>query len=94
VVGVKLRKAYLVVALLLAASPLFLVLSDMVGYHEPLDLAAELLGLKDVSEEVNWTPFFDYTVPGLPPALGYVVAGAVGTALVVLLSKVLQRMVK
>jgi cobalt/nickel transport protein len=94
VVGVKLRKAYLVVALLLAASPLFLVLSDMVGYHEPLDLAAELLGLKDVSEEVNWTPFFDYTVPGLPPALGYAVAGAIGVAAVVLLGEALRRVLK
>jgi len=93
-VGVKLRKAYLAVAVLLAVSPLFLLLSDMVGYHEPLDLAAEALGLKDVSEEVNWTPLFDYTVPGLPPALGYVVAGATGIALVVLLGRVLQRMVK
>jgi len=89
-----LRKAYMAVALLLAVSPLFLVLSDMVGYREPLDLAAEALGLKDVSEEVNWTPFFDYTVPGLPPTLGYVVAGAAGIALVTLLSRALRRIVK
>ena len=88
------RRAYLAVALLLAVSPLFLLLSDMVGYHEPLDLAAEALGLRDISEEVNWTPFFDYTVPGLPPELGYVVAGAVGISLVVLISRALQRMVK
>ena len=88
------RRAYLAVALLLAVSPLFLLLSDMVGYHEPLDLVAEALGLRDISEEVNWTPFFDYTVPGLPPELGYVVAGAVGISLVVLISRALQRMVK
>ncbi len=90
----KLHKAYMAVALMLAVSPLFLVLSDMVGYREPLDLAAEALGLKDISEEVTWTPFFDYTVPGLPPALGYAVTGAVGVALVTLLGRALQRMAK
>lgn len=90
----KVRKAYLVVAALLAASPLFLALSEMLGYREPLDLAAEALGLEDISERITWTPFFDYSVPGLPPELGYVVAGALGVAAVVLLGKAVERLVK
>ncbi|MEM2025858.1 MAG: PDGLE domain-containing protein [Desulfurococcaceae archaeon] len=78
-------KAWAAIAALLIASPIFgVVLADLVGYHEPLDVAAELIGISehDVSEQVNWTPLFDYRVPGLPDEIGYVVAGAIGTAIV------------
>lgn len=88
------RTAYLAVAALLAVSPLFLILSDMVGYHEPLDIVAEVLGLEDISEKLTWTPLFDYSVPGLPPELGYVVAGAIGVAALIALGKAIERMAK
>lgn len=75
------RRATLVVLVLVLVSPVFgVTLADLVGYHEPLDVAAEALGLEDRSEEMNWTPFFDYGVPGLPPELGYIVAGLIGVA--------------
>jgi len=77
------RKVLILTFILVIISPVFGVrLADMVGYHEPLDLAAESLGLEDVSEEINWTPFFDYTVPGLPDVIGYIIAGFIGVFVV------------
>lgn len=79
------RQAVLILVMVII-SPIFgVVLADMVGYHEPLDVAAELLGLKDLTEETNWTPFLDYTVPGLPDWLGYIVSGIIGVAVVIAL---------
>ena len=77
------RKVLILTFILVIISPVFgVILADMVGYHEPLDLAAESLGLEDVSEEINWTPFFDYTVPGLPDVIGYIIAGFIGVFVV------------
>lgn len=79
-------KALLAILALVVISPVFGVyLSDLVGFHEPLDIAAELLGLKETTEEINWTPFLDYTVPGLEPWLGYIVSGIIGIAAVLAL---------
>lgn len=88
---IKKGQAILIAALLLA-SPLFGVyLADMVGYHEPLDVAAELLGLQE-AEWTNWTPFADYAVPGLPPELGYVVSGAIGVAAIFAIGYLLAKL--
>ncbi len=85
----------MVIIALLVVSPLFgVVLADMVGYHEPLDIAAEELGLNDTSEEINWTPFIDYTFPGLPPILGYIVSGLIGIAIIFSIGAVLHRLVR
>ncbi|MEM0233470.1 MAG: hypothetical protein QXP47_00475 [Candidatus Nezhaarchaeales archaeon] len=76
---IKSKKTWITVIVLLILSPIFgVVLADIVGYHEPLDLAAEAIGLRDISEEITWTPFFDYSVPGLPAEIGYVISGAIG----------------
>lgn len=81
---VKSKKVWITIVVLLIVSPIFgVTLADMVGYHEPLDLAAEAVGLRDVSEEVTWTPFYDYKVPGLPDEVGYIVSGAIGVLAVV-----------
>lgn len=73
----------LTILILLVVSPVFgVVLADLVGYHEPLDLVAETLNLKDVSEELNWTPFYDYTVPGVDPIVGYFLSGVVGVVII------------
>ena len=86
------RRALLIIVVLVLVSPVFgVILAEMVGYHEPLDVAAELVGLPDKSEELNWTPFFDYTVPGLPDTVGYIVAGFMGIAAILALGAVLQR---
>ncbi|MHC1627282.1 MAG: PDGLE domain-containing protein [Candidatus Nezhaarchaeales archaeon] len=77
------KKAWITIIVLLIISPIFgVILADMVGYHEPLDVAAESIGLTDVSEQINWTPLFDYSVPGLPAEIGYIVAGAIGIAII------------
>lgn len=77
------KKAIILTFILVIISPIFgVILANMVGYHEPLDLAAESLGLEDISEEINWTPFFDYTVPGLPDVIGYIIAGFIGVFVV------------
>ena len=76
------RRALFVVAALLIVSPVFgVILADAVGYHEPLDVAAEKLGLRE-ARLPEWTPFSDYSFPGLPPTLGYIAAGALGVAVI------------
>ena len=85
-------KKWALVVLLVVISPLFGVyLAALVGYHEPLDVAAEKLGLHDLTEKTNWTPFLDYTVPGLPDWLGYIVSGFMGVAIVAALGYALAR---
>jgi len=80
------KRVLLFVALLVLISPVFgVILSEAVGYHEPLDIAAEEVGLEDITEKVNWTPFLDYTVPGLPDTIGYIVAGFIGVCAVLAL---------
>jgi len=77
---------------LVLVSPLFGVfLADMVGYHEPLDVAAEVLNLQDLTESINWTPFIDYTVPGLPAELGYIISGFIGVGIIFGLGLILRR---
>ena len=84
------RKAWYAIAFMIIISPLFgIILANMVGYHEPLDVAAQMLHLKDISDKINWTPFYDYTVPGLPDTIGYIISGIIGVAVVYALGKVI-----
>ncbi len=76
----------------MVVSPIFGVyLADMVGYHEPLDLVAERLNLPDYTEDFNWTPFLDYTVPGLPDWAGYIVSGLVGVSIILILGLAIMK---
>jgi len=87
------KRILLVTTLLILVSPVFgVILADIVGYHEPLDLAAEALGLEEVTEDLNWTPFLDYTVPGLPDTVGYIVSGFIGIGVVLALGLSLVRL--
>ncbi|MEZ0345835.1 MAG: PDGLE domain-containing protein [Infirmifilum sp.] len=89
------RTAFALIGLLIIISPLFGVyLASIVGYHEPLDIAAQVLGLKETTEEINWTPFLDYTVPGLPDWLGYIVSGVIGAAVVIVLAFLLLKVLR
>lgn len=88
------RGALLAAAVLLVISPVFgVVLAEKVGYHEPLDVAAEKLGLEE-HPIAEWTPFSDYTVPGLPDTIGYIVAGAIGVAVILGIGLVAARLAK
>ncbi|MEZ0248832.1 MAG: PDGLE domain-containing protein [Thermoproteus sp.] len=84
-------KRYLVLLLiLLLISPIFGVwLANIVGYAEPLDHVAEALGLNESS--IEWTPFKDYTVPGLPDWVGYIIAGLMGIAVFIAATLLLER---
>ncbi|MEM2290445.1 MAG: cobalamin biosynthesis protein [Candidatus Korarchaeum sp.] len=77
-------RSYLAIVLLVLISPLFGVIgANVVGYREPLDVAAELIGMEE-SEPV-WSGIFpDYTLPGLPDELAYVIAGLVGVGVLLL----------
>ncbi|MEO3993133.1 MAG: PDGLE domain-containing protein [Desulfurococcaceae archaeon TW002] len=76
------RKTLLTLLALLVISPIFgVILADILGYHEPLDLAAEELGLNE--SEFTWTPLKDYTIPNLPDWLGYILCGALGILIIV-----------
>jgi len=90
------KKALVLILILIFISPIFgVLLADMVGYHEPLDVAAEALNLPDLTELINWTPLLDYTIPGLPAEVGYIVTGLVGVLVILsigfLLSKIVGR---
>ena len=75
------RKVLLAIVLIVLISPLFGVIgAELVGYHEPLDVAAEKIGLEE--SEPLWEGIFpDYSVPGLPATIGYILAGLVGVFL-------------
>ncbi|QOJ79363.1 PDGLE domain-containing protein [Infirmifilum lucidum] len=89
------RRAFTLITVLIAVSPVFgVILTGIVGYHEPLDLAAEALGLKETTEENNWTPLIDYTVPGLPDWLGYIVSGVIGSVVVLLLAFLVLKLLR
>jgi len=78
------RRSYLLILILVLVSPIFGVIgAEIVGYHEPLDVAAELIGLGE--SEPIWTGVFpDYTVPGIPDVIGYVISGLVGVGVLLL----------
>jgi len=89
------KKALILTVILIFISPIFgVILADMVGYHEPLDVAAEALDLSDLTESINWTPLLDYSVPGLPDDLGYIIAGFLGVDVILFVGFVLNRLVK
>jgi len=92
---VKHKKAIILILVLIAISPIFgVILAGIIGYHEPLDIAAEMLGLNETTEEINWTPFLDYSVPGLPPELGYIASGLLGAFVVLLLGYLVIKLMK
>ncbi|MGB9724795.1 MAG: PDGLE domain-containing protein [Nitrososphaeria archaeon] len=87
-------RAWFLIILLLLVSPLFgVILANAVGYHEPLDLAAELLNKPDLTEDINWTPFLDYSVPGVPSEIGYIISGFIGITLILSLGTLLRKIV-
>lgn len=88
------KKTMVLILTLIVISPIFgVLLADMVGYHEPLDVAAEALNLPDLTELINWTPFLDYTIPGLPAEVGYIISGFIGVLIILGLGVLLSRMV-
>lgn len=77
-------RSYLAIIFLVLISPVFGVIgANLVGYREPLDVAAELIGMEE--PEPIWSGVFpDYTIPGLPDEVAYVVAGLAGVGVLLL----------
>ena len=91
----KFRKALMLTLILVFISPIFgVILADMVGYHEPLDVAAESLNLPDLTNVINWTPFLDYTMPGLSDEIGYIIAGIIGISIILVIGFIINSVVK
>jgi cobalt/nickel transport protein len=88
-------KPLIFLAIIILVSPIFgVILADIVGFHEPLDIAAEKIELHDLSEDINWTPLFDYTIPGLSPEVGYIISGLVGIAILLGAGLILRGVLK
>lgn len=83
------RVSLIVIAAMIAVSPLFAYAAELVGYSEPLENAAEMLGLAENPIYEGILP--DYTVPGLDPYVGTLIAGAVGTIIVLVLGYTMAR---
>jgi len=83
----------ILIVLLVLVSPIFgVILAEVVGYHEPLDVAAEILGLEDITEDLNWTPLLDYTIPGVPDVIGYIIAGLIGVGIILSIGYILSKL--
>jgi|Deesub1362B_J571_1020462.scaffolds.fasta_scaffold00275_18 hypothetical protein len=73
------KRFWIALGVLIILTPLFAYLAEIVGYSEPLENVAEMLGVEDDQEYTGILP--DYTVPGLDMASGTLVSAVVGTAL-------------
>ena len=88
-------KTLIFILIIILVSPIFgVILADIVGFHEPLDIAAEKVELQDLSKDMNWTPLFDYTIPGLSPEIGYIISGILGIAIILGTGFVFKRLGK
>ncbi|WP_202318843.1 energy-coupling factor ABC transporter permease [Archaeoglobus neptunius] len=83
------KAALAVIAAMIAVSPLFAYAAELVGYAEPLENAAKILGLSEKPIYEGILP--DYSVPGINPYVGTLIAGIVGTAIVLVLGYALTR---
>jgi len=73
-----------ILGILVILTPVFAYLSEEVGYSEPLDKAAEILGLEE--NKIYEGIFPDYTIPGLDPYFGTLISGIIGLVIVLLLA--------
>lgn len=82
-----------VVLLLVLVAPLFGWAASAVGYAEPLERAANVAGAADAAHVVVPSPLPGYSVPGLGPHIGTILAGLVGVGLVLALGVAIGRLV-
>ena len=82
------RKALTVILILVALSPLFAYAAEAVNYSEPLENTAEEVGAEE--HPMYSGVFPDYTVPGLDPYVGTLIAGLVGTFITLFLAYALS----
>ncbi len=73
------KKGWVVVATLVALTPLFAYAAEMVGYSEPLENIAARIGVEEEPVYSGLIP--DYTIPNLDPVVGTLVSAVIGVAL-------------
>ena len=71
------KKVWIAIGVMILLSPLFAYAAELVGYSEPLENVAEMLGAEENQEYTGILP--DYSVPGLDPYIGTLISGIVGT---------------
>jgi cobalt/nickel transport system permease protein len=74
------KVAYGAIAVMIALSPFFAYAAELVGYSEPLENVAEMMGAEEHPIYEGILP--DYTVPGLDPYIGTVISAITGVAIV------------
>ena len=79
---------------LIAVSPVFAWAAEQVGYAEPLDNAATLTGATTEAVRLNPGLLPGYSVPGLEPYLGTLVAGIFGTVVTLVLAVAVGRLLR
>ena len=83
------KAALVAIGVMIVFAPLFAYLAELVNYTEPLEVAAEKLGLHEMS---IWSGVFpDYTVPGINDYLGALITGAIGVVLILAIGVALAR---
>uniref|UniRef100_A0A7C3RBC8 Nickel transporter n=1 Tax=Archaeoglobus fulgidus TaxID=2234 RepID=A0A7C3RBC8_ARCFL len=78
------KTSFALIAALIALSPVFAYLAEEVGYAEPLEKAAEMIGLEE--EPIYEGLFPDYTISGLDPYTGTLLSGLLGVLIVLALA--------
>ncbi len=74
------KVAMIGIGVMIVLSPLFAYLAELVNYTEPLEVAAEHLGL---TENPLWSGIFpDYTIPGINEYVGTFITGAIGVLII------------
>ena len=81
--------AWIALAVMIALSPVFAYLAELVNYSEPLENVASALGVSEHPIYEGILP--DYTVPGLDPYIGTLVSGIVGVVIVLAIGFIIQR---
>ncbi|MEM0332267.1 MAG: energy-coupling factor ABC transporter permease [Archaeoglobaceae archaeon] len=74
------KKSLLAIILMILVSPIFAYSAELVGYTEPLEKAAENLGLEENPLYSGVLP--DYVVPNLDPYLSVLISATLGTFIV------------
>lgn len=76
------KRALILVAVLIILTPLFAYAAELVGFTDPLENVASQLGVEAHLLYKGLLP--DYTVEGLDPYVGTLISAVIGSALVFL----------
>ncbi len=87
----KWRSVLIVISVMILVSPFFAWASEVVGYAEPLENAAEHLGAMEHEYAIISGIIPDYTIPGANPYASTIVAGIVGCLIVLGLCMVIGK---